>query len=212
MLDAPAATRVIAVRHGETDWNAALRIQGHTDIALNARGRAQAARLVQALADEDLHAVYSSDLGRAHHTALGCAQARGLAVQHDLGLRERGFGTFEGQTFEQIEQRWPDQARRWRQRDPGFAPAGGESLDTFYARCVGACAALAQRHRGQAILVVAHGGVLDCLYRAATRLALDAPRSWQLGNAAVNRLLHSEAGFTLVGWNDSRHLDEHPTA
>lgn len=210
MADASNATRVIAVRHGETDWNAALRIQGHTDIALNARGRDQAARLVQALADEELHAVYSSDLGRAHHTALGCAGARGLAVQHDLGLRERGFGSFEGQTFEQIEQQWPDQARRWRQRDPGFAPSGGESLNDFYARCVGACAALAERHRGQAILVVAHGGVLDCLYRAATRLALDAPRSWQLGNAAVNRLLHSEAGFALVGWNDSRHLDDEP--
>jgi 2,3-bisphosphoglycerate-dependent phosphoglycerate mutase len=53
---------------------------------------------------------------------------------------------------------------------------------------------------------VAHGGVLDCLYRAATRLALDAPRSWQLGNASVNRLLHTDAGFTLVGWDDAAHL------
>jgi hypothetical protein len=68
---------------------------------------------------------------------------------------------------------------------------------------VDACSALAARHRGQTILVVAHGGVLDCLYRAATRVALDAPRSWQLGNATVNRLLHTDAGFTLVGWNDA---------
>jgi 2,3-bisphosphoglycerate-dependent phosphoglycerate mutase len=105
-----------------------------------------------------------------------------------------------------VEAQWPDDARRWRQREPDFAPGGGESLTAFYARCVAACATLAARHRGQTILLVAHGGVLDCLYRAATRVALDAPRSWQLGNAAVNRLLHSEAGFTLVGWNDDRHL------
>jgi probable phosphoglycerate mutase len=55
--------------------------------------------------------------------------------------------------------------------------------------------------------VVAHGGVLDCLYRAATRVALEAPRSWQLGNATINRLLATVEGFTLVGWNDDRHLD-----
>ena len=53
---------------------------------------------------------------------------------------------------------------------------------------------------------MAHGGVLDCLYRAATRAELDAPRSWQLGNATVNRLLATPEGFTLVGWNDDRHL------
>ena len=89
-------TRVLAVRHGETDWNAALRIQGHTDIALNERGRWQAAQLARALADEELHAVYSSDLQRAHATAHAVAVNAGLAVQHDLGLRERGFGDFEG--------------------------------------------------------------------------------------------------------------------
>jgi 2,3-bisphosphoglycerate-dependent phosphoglycerate mutase len=200
------ATRVVAVRHGETDWNAQLRIQGHTDIALNERGRWQAARLAQALVDEDVQAVYSSDLQRAHATAHAVATVAGLKVQAELGLRERQFGSFEGLTFAQVEAQWPDDARRWRQREPDFAPGGGESLSAFYARCVAACAALAARHRGQTILLVAHGGVLDCLYRAATRVALDAPRSWQLGNAAVNRLLHSEAGFTLVGWNDDRHL------
>lgn len=200
------ATRVIAVRHGETAWNAELRIQGHTDIALNARGRWQAAQLARALAHEAVHAVYSSDLSRARDTALAYAAGVGLAVHDEPGLRERGFGHFEGLTFAEIESRWPGDAARWRRREPGFAPGDGESLHDFHHRCVGACAALAARHRGQTILVVAHGGVLDCLYRAATRTAVDAPRSWQLGNATVNRLLHSDEGFTLVGWNDDQHL------
>lgn len=205
-MSADAVTRVLLVRHGETDWNAALRIQGHTDIALNARGRWQAQRLAAALADESLHAVYSSDLSRAHGTAEPTAVAAGLPVQHDEGLRERGFGRFEGLTFAEIEQRWPEDALRWRRRDSGFAPGGGEPLEAFHARAVATTAALAQRHRGQAILVVSHGGVLDCLYRAATGLALDAARSWQLGNASINRLLHTDGGFTLVGWDDARHL------
>ena len=201
------ATRLLLIRHGETDWNATQRIQGHTDIPLNATGQRQAARMAQALAHEELAAVYSSDLLRAAATAAPLAQAAGLPVVHDRALRERHFGTFEGASFLEIEQRWPDDARRWRQRDPAFAPGGGESLLQFYDRVVAATLRLAAGHPGQAIALVAHGGVLDCLYRAATRIALDAPRSWQLGNASINRLLHSPEGLVLVGWNDTRHLD-----
>ena len=201
------ATRLLLIRHGETDWNAAQRIQGHTDIPLNATGQRQAARMAQALAHEELAAVYSSDLLRAAATAAPLAQAAGLPVVHERALRERHFGAFEGASFLEIEQRWPDDARRWRQRDPAFAPGGGESLLQFYDRVVAATLRLAAGHPGQAIALVAHGGVLDCLYRAATRIALDAPRSWQLGNASINRLLHSPEGLVLVGWNDTRHLD-----
>ena len=60
---------------------------------------------------------------------------------------------------------------------------------------------------GETIALVAHGGVLDCLYRAATRADLQAPRSWLLGNASINRLLYADEGFTLVGWSDTRHLE-----
>jgi probable phosphoglycerate mutase len=74
-------------------------------------------------------------------------------------------------------------------------------------RAVGALAAIAARHRGQHIAIVTHGGVLDALYRAAARVAIDAPRTWQLGNASINRVLHAEQGFVLVGWNDAQHLE-----
>ncbi len=202
------ATRVLAIRHGETAWNVEHRIQGQLDVALNATGRWQAARLAQALAEERLAAVYSSDLLRALETAQAVAHAHpGLAVIADTGLRERGFGIFEGLSFMEIEQRWPEASKRWRRRDPGFGPEGGESLDDFHARSVAAAARLAGAHPGQTVALVAHGGVLDCLYRAATRVALDAPRSWQLGNASINRLLHTPRGFTLVGWSDTHHLE-----
>jgi probable phosphoglycerate mutase len=202
------ATRIIAIRHGETDWNVATRIQGQLDIALNETGHRQARRLAAALADEALDAVYSSDLARARETAQAVARHAGLEVRADTGLRERGFGVFEGLTFTEIEQRFPDSARRWRQRDASFGPDGGETLQAFYQRAVASVATLAAQHRGQHIAVVAHGGVLDALYRAATRVALDAPRTWQVSNASINRLLASEAGFVLVGWDDTCHLDE----
>jgi probable phosphoglycerate mutase len=202
------ATRILATRHGQTAWNATLRIQGQLDIGLDDVGRWQAERLAQACAGEAFDAVYSSDLARARETAQALASAAGVAVRTDAGLRERGFGVFEGLTYAEVESRFPDQARRWRQRDASFGPAGGEVLQVFYQRVVAAVAALAARHRGQHIAVVAHGGVLDALYRAAARVALDAPRSWQLGNAGINRLLASDEGFVLVGWGDTTHLDQ----
>jgi probable phosphoglycerate mutase len=202
------ATRVIAIRHGETAWNVDTRIQGQLDIPLNDTGRWQARRLAQALADEPLHAVYASDLGRALETAQALAEAVGLEVVTDPGLRERGFGIFEGRTWKEIEQQWPDLSARWRQRDPEFGPEGGETLASFYDRCIRTASRIAAAHTGQSIALVAHGGVLDCLYRAGSRIALQAPRTWELGNAGINRLLYTAEGFTLVGWGDTFHLED----
>ncbi len=204
-------TRVLAIRHGETAWNVDTRIQGQLDIPLNETGHWQAERLAAALADEGLHAIYASDLQRAHQTAQAISRVTGLPVRPERGLRERGFGSFEGHTFQEIDTRWPEEARRWRQRDVDFSPGGaGESLRVFYERCVGAATRLAAAHPGQTIAIVAHGGVMDCLYRAASRVSLDASRSWQLGNASINRLLYTPEGYSLVGWSDTSHLDRGP--
>jgi probable phosphoglycerate mutase len=201
-------TRILAVRHGETAWNRDARIQGHTDIALNAHGRWQARQLAQALRDEPIAACYASDLSRARETAQAVADRHGHAVHTHIGLRERGFGAFEGQTWSELEAAWPVQTQAWRKRVPDFAPPGGESLLQLQARVVAAVSELAARHPGEQVLMVAHGGVLDILYRTATRLDLQAPRSWTLTNTAVNRLLWSPEGLSLVGWADTTHLQE----
>lgn len=201
------ATRVLAIRHGETAWNVDTRIQGQLDVGLNDTGHWQAGRLAQALADEPITAIYASDLGRAFETAQHVSRATGVPVTATPGLRERHFGEFQGQTFAEIEARSPDQAMRWRTRDPAFTPGGGESLIQLRERVVGTAQLLAAQHPGELIMMVGHGGVLDILYRAATRLELQAPRTWLLGNAAINRLLWTPDGFTLVGWADTQHLE-----
>jgi len=201
------ATRLVVIRHGETAWNAAGRLQGHQDIPLNSLGRRQAASLAAALADEGLAAVVASDLQRAWQTGAALATGLGLPLHAEPGLRERCFGMLEGLTHAEIEAQWPDHARRWRHREPGFAPPGGESLVDFQARCLATIGRVAAASAGQTLALVCHGGVLDGLYRAATHVALDRPRSWPLGNASINRLLHTPQGLALVGWNDSAHLD-----
>ena len=201
-------TRIVAIRHGETTWNVDTRIQGHLDIPLNATGRQQAARMARALQGEPIAAVYASDLTRAWETAGYLGRAQGLDVTAEEGLRERGFGDFEGKTFAEIEALLPDQSLRWRKREPDFAPNGGESLTALHRRVVEAAERLAAKHRGELIALVGHGGVMDVLYRVATRLDIQAPRTWTLGNAAINRLLWTPEGFTLVGWADTEHLNE----
>ena len=199
-------TRILAVRHGETAWNRDTRIQGHTDIDLNPHGRWQAQRLAHALADETIHAIYASDLSRARETAQAVASRHGKPVHTHTGLRERHFGSFEGRTWAELEAHHPAESLAWRKRVPDFAPPGGESLRQLQARVVHTVVELAARHPGEQVLMVAHGGVLDILYRAATRLELQAPRSWELTNTAINRLLWSPEGLTLVGWADTTHL------
>lgn len=199
-------TRILAVRHGETAWNRDTRIQGHTDIALSDHGQWQAERLAEALSDEPIAAVYASDLSRALETAKAVARRHDRPVHTQPGLRERGFGRFEGHTWAELEARYPEEALAWRKRVPDFAPPGGETLLQLRERVTHTVATLASRHPGEQILVVAHGGVLDVLYRAATRLELQAPRSWELPNTAINRLLWSPEGLSLVGWADVRHL------
>lgn len=181
-------------------------MQGQLDTVLDAKGRWQAQQLAQALAHEAVDAIVASDLSRALATAAPLADARGLRVQREPGLRERCFGVFEGFTYADIERHWPDDVARWRARDPSAAPPRGERLGAFYERCLAVADRLALRYAGRSVIWVTHGGVLDCLHRAATRVALDAPRTWTLDNASVNRLLHGDLGLMLVGWGDVGHL------
>lgn len=204
------ATRLIAVRHGETAWNVDTRIQGQLDIGLNATGEWQARRVGQALAEEAIDVIYASDLSRAWDTALEIARPLKLQVRPEPRLRERAFGRFEGMSFAEIEKTLPDQAKLWRERDPEFAPDGGESLIVFRDRVTTVASELAARHAGELVVLVAHGGVMDVLYRAATRQDLQAPRTWLLRNAAINRILWTPEGFSLVGWSDETHLTDAP--
>ena len=203
------------MRHGETDWNAQSRLQGHLDIDLNERGRWQAQRAGLALADSGITTIYCSDLRRAHDTALAIsraiAQHSGIAatdLRLEPGLRERSFGDFQGLTYDEVGALHPEDALRWKQRDPHWAPPGGESPAALHQRIATTLHAIAAQHPGEHIALVSHGGVLDMLYRLATGQALNAARTWELGNCAINRLLYTPQALTLVGWADTQHLDE----
>jgi probable phosphoglycerate mutase len=202
------STRILAIRHGETDWNVNNRIQGQIDIDLNTHGLWQAQQVAKALAQDTLHAIYASDLQRALVTAQHIARAHQMQVSKQIPLRERHYGLFEGLTWTQIQEEHPEDAAFWRDRVPHWTPKqGGESLEMLHQRVKQAIDQLASQHLGQQIAIVTHGGVLDILYRMATGQDLQTPRTWGLRNTAINRLLWTPQGLKLIGWADERHLE-----
>jgi len=150
--------RILLARHGETAWNAAGRLQGHTDIELNDRGRDQARELADALRDRGVTEIVTSDLARARQTGELVAHELGLAAPRvELSLRERRFGVFEGLTRDQCAREHPAAWKAWLDRTE--APPGGEARDVAVMRIGAALAAIASSARG-GTLVVSHGGIM----------------------------------------------------
>lgn len=206
------ATTILLIRHGETDWNAERRLQGHLDIGLNARGRQQAAALAAVLANESFDAVWSSDLQRAGDTALAIAAPADMPVQIDTGLRERCFGALEGLRHGEIESRYPEAYVAWQARHADFRyPAGvnaAETLSEFAERSLAAVRRIAAHHAGRKIVVVSHGGVLDCIYREAIGVPHSDLIAVEKRNAGINRLVCSGDRIDIIAWGDVAHLSK----
>jgi probable phosphoglycerate mutase len=210
-------TRICLVRHGETDWNAERRLQGHIDVPLNATGLAQARATAANLAEHGFIAVYTSDLQRARQTAAEAARALDLEPQPEPRLRERRYGKFEGLTYAEAKSRYPEGYQRFHERDPSYAfGEEGESLEDFAARIRAALETLAERHAGEQILVVTHGGVLDIAHRLTSGKSISCARDFDIPNAALNWIEYTGEGWRLLAWAEQAHLtdarDELPNA
>ncbi len=203
-------TEIVLVRHGQTDANVALRIQGHKDTPLNATGLTQADKVGDALAQASeirgFDGVYCSDLTRTRQTLAPFISQMGLPVSYISKLRERDFGWFEDKTYDEVAQTHPDRAKRFGSRDPEYDLHGGESLIAFFERVVAVMTDIAARHPGEHILAVTHGGVLDCVQRWARALPMDAERDFEIPNTSVNRILVNSDQCEIRTWANTDHL------
>lgn len=199
-------TTLIVIRHGETAWNREKRMQGTTDTQLSDVGHEQARALGRRLAGRGFAALYTSDLARARDTARAIAEHTGRDPVMDPRLQERRFGIFEGLTAEEIIARYPEEHARFASRDPDYAVPGGESARSFTRRCIGCLAEIAVRHRGDEVVVVTHGLVLDSLYRAAHGLDHGTRRPVPLINASMNVFGYDGSVWRLELWGDISHL------
>lgn len=198
--------RICFIRHGETDWNVAKRIQGQTDIPLNETGHNQALAMAFNAAHYNFSAIYSSDLSRAYHTAQMVAARRGLEVKTVQHLRERHYGIFQGITAEEGAKRHPEAHANYMSRNLDYDFETGESLNRFAERVINAIDDLTRHHSGQTIAAISHAGVLDVVYRKSTGRPLHTARDFVIPNCALNWFRFDGQGWHLEAWDDHHHL------
>jgi len=200
-------TTLILVRHGETEWNLAGRIQGHTDSRLTERGHEEGRRAAQRLAGLDIAAVYASDLGRARETGEMIAAPHGLPVQTTLDLRERCYGEFEGKTLAQIRKETPAAVERWLADRQRLAPPGGETQEELSDRTMRALREIVSGHPGETVVVATHGGPIKSAVFAVMKIPIGSwDRTW-IANGSVTILRGTPDDLRLASFNDTSHVE-----
>lgn len=201
-------TKIVLVRHGETDWNRENRFQGHADTELNEAGREQARMLALELAGETFRAAYSSPLLRAHETASILAASLDLEVESADELMEVDVGSWSGLTRTDIEARFPDGFNRWLEYGHGWDD--GESYDELGARVVSGLLRIAARHPDGNVLAVTHGGPIRSALAAAEGVPFaEARRSIHVvDNCAVVRLAVRDGKLEQLDWPPRGGLHE----
>jgi broad specificity phosphatase PhoE len=203
-------TRVLLIRHGQSQGNAEGRFGGHTATPLSARGRRQAEATAQALSSETFNAIYSSDLPRAIETAMPLARVTGLEVHLTDAFRERSVGVMEGLTFEEAADQHPEQYAALIRRDFEHVLLGGESYRQLLDRASRELDDAIEQYRGGTIALFSHTGTI-CILALHLMGALDAPELrpvWiATANCGISRFELRTDGFVRVlALNDMRHL------
>ena len=203
-------TRVLLIRHGQSQGNAEQRFGGHSPTPLSGLGHRQAEATARALVHERVTAVYSSDLLRAVQTAEPLARATGLEIARTPALRERSVGLMEGLTFEEAAAAHPDEYAALLRRDFEHVLAGGESYRQLLDRAAAELDRAVEQNRGGTVVLFSHTGTI-CILALHLMGALDAPHLkpvWlSSSNCGVTRFSIEHGGLIRIkALNDTRHL------
>ena len=201
--------KLYLIRHGQTDWNVAGKIQGSTDIPLNDMGKRQAACLAEGMTGRPVTKVFSSCLSRAYETARAIGSSQHVEVITVHGLEEVGYGVWEGMTMEEIEKKYPEELNQWYCSPVDVAPPEGESQAQIYDRCKKALEIILSQAESGDAAVVSHGAttvfLLEILLQDDSREEED---DIIVGNASISTVEYDEKTrkFTLLELNDREHL------
>lgn len=205
-------TTFLVIRHGETQWNAFQRLQGHGDSPLTLRGQEQTLALGRRLEHLHLDRLISSDLGRAVASAAIIAERTGHTPEVEPALRERNYGVLEGLTLPEVQTRYLQVYERLRSGDPDFVIPEGESRRQHFNRNTAFFTTFIDENPGQTVALVVHGGVLDSLFRFVTGLALDQPPCYVSVNSSLSIIAHGPFFFAsrwvIQTWGDVAHLEQ----
>ncbi len=195
-------TRIILIRHGQTDWNLAGKFQGQQDIPLNEEGTKQAAAVARYLAEEKIDIIYSSDLQRALTTARKIAgYQQNIRIKTLPGLREINFGQWEGLTYQDIQQNYPDRFKKWYENPGDTAPPGGEGIIDFQKRVVDQLKDISRQSEGKNIVVVAHGGTIKIFLTHILKMPVNLYWKLEIDHCRITIVKYYHGEFTLKVFN-----------
>lgn len=199
-------SKIFLVRHGETDWNKEDRCQGCIDIELNSEGLRQAEFVAERLLNEEIHAMYCSNLKRAYGTAQIIANRLGLSVTKSEALNEISFGDWEGLTFEEIRKRHDYDYNTWR-LSPHTAIFPGEgSLDNVHKRVMKYVDEIISKNEGKNILIVSHGGVIKLIILGLLGIGLEVYNKFYVANTSLSIVHIDKDKRYLRTLNDTCHV------
>ena len=198
---------LLIVRHGETDWNAQGRIQGHTDIGLSVTGTEQARLLASRLASVPIDAAYCSDLKRASETAAIALGDQNIVLNKTPRLREYHKGSYEGMTLAEIQTQFPDDYPRYLEKGLDYAPTGGETTRGVSSRMAEIFGEIKSKHLNDTVLVVGHGGSLRAGMVSLLGMPLEGNWSFVFGNCSLTVVDTYADNAVLRLFNDNSHLD-----
>lgn len=200
-------TRIVLIRHGETEWNALGLYQGQRNSPLTAEGRQQAQALAERLRHVQLDAIYASDLERTQETAAPLIRTTGLELHIDSRLGERHYGIFQGLARDDVEAHHPEAHAAYLSGDPDYQIPEGESSRQFYERVVACLEELATRHADGQIVVVTHGGTITMAIKYVLGLDLTPERRFVTANTSYNLVSRQADGWMLHVLGDVSHLE-----
>ena len=201
-------THLYLIRHGESTWNQAGRVQGWGDPVLSRRGLAQAAALAHRFRRDPPHRIYVSPLRRARQTAQPVAEITGLPVQPVADLREVGLGRWEGRPVAQLRRRHPALYHAWLHTPSRAQIPEGEGIPVFRRRVLGAFRGiLEEADHGAMVALVTHGGVIRVILAHVLGIPFDPlMRGISLGNTSVTRITRTRGRLAITVLNDTAHL------
>ena len=185
-------TEIILIRHGETEWNSQLRMQGHSNSALSAVGREQIQALGEWMKNVSFDHIYSSDSLRARQTAEAITQYSGDTLQFDQRIREKNLGVFEGLTSIEAREQHPEIYRLFKTGGANYVINEGESTQQVLDRALEFIEEIRFKHSEQRVVMVTHGGFVKVLMKHTLGISIDGPTSFLIKNTGIFGLVWNE--------------------
>ncbi len=199
-------TKIVLVRHGETEWNKTSRYQGVKDVELNEKGKKQAKKLFDYLKDEKFDTIYSSTLKRAQETIQGIADYQNKEIITISELMEIDFGQWEGLTFSEIEKDYPDLAKKWAKDPTCCKPPDGEHIREVEERVGETIDKIVDDNPDKKILIATHGGIIRIIFAYLLGLPLSRIFSIEVENVSISRINFYEHYPVVKLLNSTHHL------